>query len=122
MSDLQDDGPDRDSRPTERQGEQDDTPSLDQQTTTLGQTLKHVADNDPAGTPGEQTIFVFREWLAVAGPASSKPHYFEDIAQNYDAEANTNRDLFLLFDMLAPFLDIEQEAAPERTFIGLPLI
>lgn len=122
MSDLQDGDAGLDTERAERLSELDDTPSLDQQTTALGKTLKHVADNDPAGTPGDQTIVVFREWLAVAGPTSSKPHYFEDVAENYDAGSNTNRDLFLLFDMLAPFLDIEQEAAPERTFIGLPLI
>ncbi len=125
MSDLEG-GEASDSELAETQPDQTEAaggePSLDQQTQALGRTLKHVADGDPAGTPGVHTVAVFREWLAVAGPVSDKPHYFADVAENYDAEANTNRDLFLLFDMLAPYLDIEPEAAPERTFIGLPLI
>ena len=49
-----------------------ETPTLRQQTQTLGETLKHIADNDPAGTPTEQAIAVFHEWLEAAGATSER--------------------------------------------------
>jgi len=97
-------------------------PSLREQTQTLGETLKLIADRDPAGTPTDQAISVFHEWLAAAGAASERPELFADVVQNFDARANTNRDIFLLFDMMVNRTEIEEEPLPLPTFIGLPLL
>jgi len=97
-------------------------PHLREQTQALGETLKHIADTDPAGTPSDQAIAVFHEWLAAAGAASERPELFVDVAQNFDARSNTNRDIFLLFDMMVNHTEIEEEPVPLATFIGLPLL
>ena len=97
-------------------------PHLRDQTQALGETLKHIADRDPAGTPSDQAIAVFHEWLAAAGAASERPELFVDVAQNFDAQANTNRDIFLLFDMMVNHTEIEEEPVQLATFIGLPLL
>jgi hypothetical protein len=99
------------------------TPSLQTQTIALGQTLKTIADNDPSGTPSAQAAAVFAGWLAAAGPTSREPLYLSDVAENYDVFANTNKDLFELFDILDNYIEIEDDDVPPepRTFIGLPM-
>ena len=98
-------------------------PSLQEQTMELGRTLKAIADSDPSGIPSEQAASVFAEWLTVAGPTSREPVYLADVADNYDVFANTNKDLFELFDILDNYIEIEDEEPPPRgTFIGLPLV
>jgi hypothetical protein len=103
-----------------------ETPSLQQQTIALGQILKAQADNDPSGAPGESAASVFADWLAAAGPGSREPGYFADVAGNYDVCANSNRDLWDLFDILENYIEVEDDEAdmdtPPRTFIGLPLV
>jgi hypothetical protein len=95
---------------------------LREMTLGLGQTLKHIADSDPAGTPTAHAATVFHEWLAEAGRASERPELFADVAAHYEIQANSNRDLFLLFDMLVNYTDIdEEEPAALGTFIGLPM-
>jgi hypothetical protein len=99
-------------------------PSLQQQTTALGTLLKSVADNDPAGMPSAQAAAAFAAWLIEAGPGSREPTYFADVADNYDAQANSNRDLWDLFDILENYIEVEDEeplSDTRRTFIGLPL-
>ena len=95
---------------------------LREQTLGLGQTLKHIADNDPVGTPSAQAIAVFAEWLAITGNTCPRADLFEDVAENFDPAANSNRDLFLLFDMLVNYLDIDEDPAPQGAFIGLPML
>ena len=97
-------------------------PLLRDQTHELGRTLRSISDTDPAGVPSMNALAVFREWLAVAAPFTEHPEYFADVAENFGPEGNTNRDLFLLFDMLVPYIDVEPEPVEQRTFIGLPLI
>lgn len=100
-------------------------PSLEEQTIELGRTLKAIADNDPSGTPSPQAAAVFAEWLALAGPTSREPVYLADVADNYDIFANTNKDLFELFDILDNYIEVEDEEpgdSPPRTFISLPLV
>jgi hypothetical protein len=101
-------------------------PSLQQQTIALGKILKGTAEADPSGTPSEHAGTAFFGWLAQAGPGSREPVYFADVADNYDVALNSNRDLWELFDILENYIEVEDEdpedAAPPRTFIGLPLI
>ncbi len=101
----------------------DKPPSLQEQTMELGRTLKAIADSDPSGTPSERAASVFAEWLTAAGPTSREPVYLADVADNYDVFANTNKDLFELFDILDNYIEVEDEELPPRgTFIGLPLV
>jgi len=105
--------------------ETEKAPSLQAQTMELGRTLKAIADNDPSGTPSPQAAAVFAGWLAQAGPTSREPLYLSDVADNYDVLANTNKDLFELFDILDNYIEVEDEEpgdAPPRTFIKLPLM
>ena len=91
----------------------------------LGKTLKAFADRDPSGTPSPAAAAVFAEWLAVAGPTSREPTYLADVAANYDVFANTNKDLWEIFDILENYIEVEDEEpddSPPRTFIGLPLV
>ncbi len=100
-------------------------PSLQQQTMELGRKLKAIADSDPSGYPSAQAADVFAQWLAVAGPTSREPTYLADVADNYDVFANTNKDLWEIFDILENYIEVEDEeseAGPPRTFIGLPLV
>jgi len=100
-------------------------PSLQQQTIELGRKLKAIADENPSETPSEQAAAVFAEWLAVAGPTSREPTYLADVAGNYDVFANTNKDLWEIFDILENYIEVEDEEpddSPPRTFIGLPLV
>jgi hypothetical protein len=99
-------------------------PSLPEQTMALGRTFKAISEEDPAGTPSERAAAAFTAWLAEAGPASFKPGYFLDVADNYEVLRNSNKDLFDLFDLLVNYIEFEVEE-PEppapRTFIGLPM-
>lgn len=91
----------------------------------LGRTLKEIADNDPSGTPTPTAASVFAGWLALAGPTSREPTYLADVADNFDVFANTNKDLFELFDILDNYIEVDDDDPddnPPRTFIGLPLI
>lgn len=103
-------------------------PTLLEQTIALGKVLKLVSDRDPAGTPSSEAIQAFKSWLAAAGPTSRDPRYFADIDQNYEISENSNEDLFRVFELLHPYIEvpIEEEGddgdQPPRTFVGLPLI
>ncbi|BDI28454.1 hypothetical protein CCAX7_005050 [Capsulimonas corticalis] len=102
-------------------------PSFIEQTVTFGQTLKDFADRDPSGVPTNTAAAVFAEWLVIAGPLSRQPGYFQDVADNYVVQDNSNRNLFDLFELLGTHIDIEEEDLEEedlgpRTFIGLPMI
>jgi len=98
-------------------------PSLQEQTIALGRTLKAIADSDPVGSPSPVAAAAFSDWLQEAGPGSREPHYFADVADNYDVAANSNRDLWDLFDILDNYIEVEDEPAdPRGTFIRLPLI
>ncbi len=100
-------------------------PSLQAQTIELGRTLKAFADRDPSGAPSPTAAAVFAEWLAVAGPTSREPTYLADVADNFDVSANTNKDLWEIFDILENYIEVEDEEPEEiapRTFIGLPLV
>jgi len=100
-------------------------PSLQAQTMALGRTLREIADNDPGGIPSPAAASVFADWLALAGPTSREPTYLSDVAENFDVFANTNKDLFELFDILDNYIEVEDEEpgdGPPRTFIGLPLV
>lgn len=102
----------------------EESPSLQQQTMTLGKTLKTIADGDPSGTPGELSARAFLGWVREAGPGSREPDYFADVAGNYDVTANTNQDMWDLFDILENYIEVEDDELPPdppRTFIGLPL-
>jgi len=102
-------------------------PSLQQQTIALGRTLKAISEQDPSGTPSETASAVFAGWLAAAGPTSREPAYLADVAVNFDTQANTNKDLWELFDILDNYIEVEEEdwedepPAARRRFIGLPL-
>lgn len=98
--------------------------TLQQQTMELGRTLKEIADRDPSGTPSAGAADVFGRWLALAGPTSREPVYLADVADNYDVFANTNKDLWEIFDILENYIEVEDDEPPQerRTFIGLPLV
>ena len=86
-------------------------------------TREAIADNDPSGTPSPRAASIFAEWLILAGPTSREPVYLADVADNFDVFANTNKDLFELFDILDNYIEIEdEEPLPRGTFIGLPLV
>ncbi len=107
--------------------DQADAPlSLQQQTIELGKVLKTISDADPSGTPTGAAASAFTAWMAEAGPDSRQPDYFQDVLENYDIPANSNRDLWDLFDILENYIEVEDEEweddAPRKTFIGLPLL
>lgn len=100
------------------------TPTLWEQTVRLGTLLRQVSDRDPQGSPSATAANAFRHWLADAEPQSDDPRYFKDVAENYDIEGRSNRDLFDIFELLHPYVQIEapeEEVSPVRTFINLPL-
>jgi len=103
----------------------DQEPPLSEQTAEIAKLLHACMESDPTGSPTDTATLVFSEWLAVAGPASKQPQYFADVADNYDVQMNSNRDLLDLFIMLEGYLaeaqapDLDDE--PMKTFIGLPL-
>jgi hypothetical protein len=101
-------------------------PSLQNQTMELGKALKAVRDRDPEGRPTPTAATAFRHWLEAAKGHTREQRYFDDVYENFDVAANSNRDLFDLFEMLHPYLEIEdddfedEDATPPR-FIGLPM-
>ena len=109
-------------------------PNLLQQTMELARALMQIADRDPEGRPGAAATGVFRQWLGVARNFTEEPQYFDDVAENYDAEGRSNKDLFDMFELLHPYVEIpytedeSDEAAPlempqrERKFINLPTL
>ncbi len=100
-----------------------ETLSLQEQTIVLGKMLKAISDEDPFGSPSQRAAAAFTAWLAEAGPGSREPHYFNDVATNYEVTENSNRDLWDLFDILENYIEVEDEPADEeRTFISLPLL
>ncbi len=100
-------------------------PSLQQQTIDLGRMFKSLADAAPSGTPSGKAGAAFQSWLAEAGPGSREPAYFEDVAANFDLTANSNKDVWELFDILENYIEVDDEdieAPPARAFVSLPLI
>jgi hypothetical protein len=98
-------------------------PDLYDHTIELGRSLKAVSDRDPDGKPSSTAATAFRSWLNTVSGSNREPAYFEDVAENYDVEANSNRDLFTLFEMLHPYVDMpDYEEEPAGTFIGLPMV
>lgn len=99
-------------------------PSLQAQTIELGKALKAFADRDPEGKPSPTATGTFRHWLETARENSSERRYFDDVYENFDVGANNNRDLFDIFEMLHPYIEVEDEdedgLGPGR-FIGLPM-
>ncbi len=96
-----------------------------------------IADRDPEGRPSDSAAAVFREWLSVARNFTEEPQYFDDVAENYDAAGRSNKDLFDMFELLHPYVEIpytdnEDEAVDpaettpppmrERKFINLPTL
>lgn len=106
-------------------------PSLLKQTLALGKILKESADSAPLDPPSEAAGAVFAEWLEFAGPTSREPGYFADVAKNYIASHNSNRDLWHIFHLLENYIEVDESeydeefedaaAAPPRAFIRLPL-
>ncbi|HEY3330849.1 MAG TPA: hypothetical protein VGK19_12550 [Capsulimonadaceae bacterium] len=103
-------------------GSSEGEPSLWNQTVQLGTLLRDISDNDPEGRPTGTAVTAFRHWLDVAQHKSSEARYFIDIAENYDIEGRSNRDLFDVFELLHPFVEIEapEDVSPARIFINLP--
>lgn len=100
------------------------------QTMELGRLLHQVQKSDPEGLPTEAAVTAFRGWVQAAGSVSTEPRYFEDILENYDAPGRSNKDLFDVFELLDPYLDLEcadddpddgGPGEPPRRFIPLPL-
>ena len=100
--------------------------SLQEQTIALGKMLKSIADEVPSGVPSPAAAAAFASWTMEAGPGSRQPGYFADVADNYVAADNSNRDLWELFHMLESHIEVEEEdwdeEPPRKTFIGLPLL
>ena len=94
-------------------------------TVQLGFLLRKISDGDPLGKPSAAAATAFRHWLTDAEPKSEDPRYFQDVAANYDIEGRSNRDLFDIFELLHPYVEIEapeeEDIAPARTFINLPI-
>jgi hypothetical protein len=99
-------------------------PTLFEQTIELGKLLKTVSDRDPEGVPGPAATQAFKSWLAAAGPTSREPRYFADISDNYEISANSNKDLFKVFELLHPYIEVEEDEGeePPGKFIGLPVV
>jgi len=87
----------------------EDQPSLFDQTIALGTLLKSFSDRDPQGHPSAGAAQAFRSWLEVAGKRSREPRYFADVADNYDIDSNSNRDLFDIFELLHPYIEVDDE-------------
>jgi hypothetical protein len=97
-------------------------PDLYEQTMELGKSLKAIADRDPDGKPTERAAAAFKSWIITVGSSNREPRYFEDVAENYDISANSNRDLLTIFEMLHPYVDFpEIEEDEPGVFIGLPM-
>lgn len=109
-------------------GDETSEPGLLDQTIELAKILKEMSDQDPIGHPSDMAVAVFRSWITVARERTDEPQYFDDVLQNYDAKGRSNKDLFDLFELLHPYVEIPLppepddyiEPAPRRTFINLP--
>jgi len=84
-----------------------DPQSLWDLTMELGALLQKISNSDPTGSPSQTAAGAFRHWLTEVEPNSSDPRYFQDVARNYDIEGHSNRDLFDIFELLHPYLEIE---------------
>jgi hypothetical protein len=110
--------------------ESDEEPGMLEQTLELATILKKIADRDPASHPSDAAAKVFRNWLSAARNFTEEPQYFDDVATNYDVEGRSNQDLFDLFELLHPYVDIvddrpfpEDDVPPAgKTFISLPTL
>jgi hypothetical protein len=101
----------------------DREPDLYAQTIELGLALKAVSDRDPEGRPSANAATAFTSWLKTVSKSNREPRFFEDVAENYDIDANSNKDLFTLFEMLHPYVDIPDfEEEPPKAFIGLKMV
>ncbi len=101
---------------------QDKEPSLHEQTIELGKSLNAIADRNPDGRPTPTATAAFRTWLSVVKSSNTDHQYFDDVAENYDIEGNSNKDLFTIFQLLHPYVEFpELEDEPPRAFIGLPM-
>jgi hypothetical protein len=102
---------------------QDKEPDLYDQTMELAKSLQAISERDPEGTPSAAAAAAFRSWLAAIGTSNREPRYFEDVAENYDIAANSNKDLFMIFQMLHPYVDFPdfEDEEETKTFIGLPM-
>jgi len=107
---------------------QADEPDLLLQTIELATILKKISDRDPEGRPSPAAAKVFREWLSTARNSTEEPQYFDDVAQNFDVEGRSNRDLFDMFELLHPYVEIiddrplpDDEPPSGRGFIPLPI-
>lgn len=110
----------------------EESPSLLKQTLALGKILNGSSDDDPLGVPSDAAAAVFAEWLATAGPTSREPAYFADVAVNYVAAQNSNRDLWHIFHLLENYIEVDESeydeefddaeaSSPRHTFIRLPI-
>jgi len=105
------------------------TQALMQQTIELGRLLHSIAEKDPQSLPTPAACSAFRHWVEAAGPHSTDPRYFTDVLENYDVSGRCNRDLFDVFELLDPYLELEYiedaddiaQGDKPRTFIQLPL-
>ena len=113
-------------------------PNLLHQTMELARALMQISDRDPEGRPSASASGVFRHWLSVARHFTEEPQYFDDVAENYDVEGRSNKDLFDLFELLHPYVEIPytdgeesdedgdtpppQTSHRERKFINLPTL
>lgn len=111
--------------------DQPSEPNILEQTLELATILKKISERDPEGHPTETASKVFREWLLAAQSSTEEPQYFQDVYENYDVLGRSNKDLFDLFELLHPYVDIvDDREFPEddefptsgRTFISLPTL
>jgi hypothetical protein len=107
----------------------DGEPDMLEQTLALATLLKQISDRDPDGKPSETAARVFRSWLNSAREFTEEPQYFDDVAESFDVEGRSNRDLFDMFELLHPYVDIvddrdlpDDEPPIGRAFIALPTI
>ncbi|MDR3709123.1 MAG: hypothetical protein P4L33_12550 [Capsulimonadaceae bacterium] len=103
-------------------------PSLWDQTLNLGELLRALSEKDPVATPSPAAKAAFQHWLDEGARNSSEARYFEDVAENFDVEKHTIGEVFDLFEILHPYLeiappedDLTESDPPARTFINLPL-
>ena len=101
-----------------------DEPTLLEQTLALGKLLKAISERDPQGTPSPSAATAFTSWVSVAGATSRESRYFSDVADNFDIFQNTNKDLFRMFELLHPYIEVPEDEAeePPGAFIGLPVV
>jgi hypothetical protein len=87
--------------------------TLLEQTMAIGQLLRSIAESDPEGRPSAAAAAAFRHWAGAAGQVSTEERYFADVLENYDVEGRSNKDLFAVFALLDPYLDLPFEDAED---------